>query len=249
MLRTVAPFAFLLLTAPAAAASFDCAKAGTKVEKLICATPELGELDERMAAAFAEIGPEPQPEKSWGHWGPRLDDQRRWLHDVRDRCRDAACLRKAYLARIEVLGRWHDPAPVDAALSGRYVVEKTVALVGGEDPQLVGGNDCLSLLPRADGDFDLSIESIQTNAHSCSVTGIVRADGQGLRLVAGSTAEGGDDECALRLVVEQGELRVEDADATCRAWCGARARLDGLRFPRSMKETRVAASCDVFEDR
>src|SRR5271154_1640391 len=34
------------------AASFDCAKAGTSVERLICSTPELSKLDETMAVDY-----------------------------------------------------------------------------------------------------------------------------------------------------------------------------------------------------
>ena len=42
------------LLAPALhAASFDCAKASTRVEKAICASPALGKLDEDVAAAYA----------------------------------------------------------------------------------------------------------------------------------------------------------------------------------------------------
>lgn len=38
----------LVLALPAQAASFDCAKAGTKVEKLICGDVELSKLDEEL---------------------------------------------------------------------------------------------------------------------------------------------------------------------------------------------------------
>jgi len=38
------------------AASFDCAKAGTRVEKAICADPALGRLDEEIAAAWRAAG-------------------------------------------------------------------------------------------------------------------------------------------------------------------------------------------------
>lgn len=42
------------MSAPVAqAASFDCAKAGTPLEKLICATPELSRSDEVLAKAYA----------------------------------------------------------------------------------------------------------------------------------------------------------------------------------------------------
>lgn len=43
-----------LASGPAAAASFDCGKARTKVEKLICADPQLSRQDSEMAAAYGE---------------------------------------------------------------------------------------------------------------------------------------------------------------------------------------------------
>lgn len=42
----------VLLNLTAHAASFDCAKAGTNVEKLVCADAELSKLDERMAKNY-----------------------------------------------------------------------------------------------------------------------------------------------------------------------------------------------------
>lgn len=44
----------LLVAAPATAASFDCAKARTKVEKLICNDPRLSRQDEDLAKAYGE---------------------------------------------------------------------------------------------------------------------------------------------------------------------------------------------------
>jgi uncharacterized protein YecT (DUF1311 family) len=48
-----------LAASPAAAASFDCAKARTKVEKLICADPQLSRQDSELAAAYGEA------QKAW----------------------------------------------------------------------------------------------------------------------------------------------------------------------------------------
>ena len=46
----------LTVAAPAAhAASFDCAKARTKVEKEVCASPELSHLDAALAAAYRAV--------------------------------------------------------------------------------------------------------------------------------------------------------------------------------------------------
>lgn len=45
----------VLAAGSARAASFDCAKAATPVEKSICADPGLGALDERVAQAYADL--------------------------------------------------------------------------------------------------------------------------------------------------------------------------------------------------
>lgn len=67
---------------PAAGASFDCAKAGTAQEKLICATPELSKLDEAVAAAYAQVmGKLAEPVRT-----AMRDSQRDWV-----RYRQAAC--------------------------------------------------------------------------------------------------------------------------------------------------------------
>lgn len=50
----------LALAGPSAAASFDCAKARTKVEKLICGDPQLSRQDGEVAAAYGEA------QKAWG---------------------------------------------------------------------------------------------------------------------------------------------------------------------------------------
>ena len=44
----------IAVAAPASAASFDCAKARTKVEKLICKDPQLSRQDEDLAKAYGE---------------------------------------------------------------------------------------------------------------------------------------------------------------------------------------------------
>jgi uncharacterized protein len=54
-MRALPLLAVFLVLPPAAAeaASFDCRKAATRIEKTICGDPELSRADERLAAAFA----------------------------------------------------------------------------------------------------------------------------------------------------------------------------------------------------
>lgn len=53
MAMQLVPAMALVLSAPAQAASFDCARASTEVEKAICANPELSRSDEVLARAYA----------------------------------------------------------------------------------------------------------------------------------------------------------------------------------------------------
>ncbi|GEM_PF-3835249 len=78
------------------AASFDCAKANTKVEHMVCDNPELSKLDEEMAEAYKVAL---QDEK---HAAFIKQAQRRWLKE-RDGCTNADCLEMTYRGRINKL--------------------------------------------------------------------------------------------------------------------------------------------------
>lgn len=82
--------------APATAASFDCTKANTTVEKLICVDSESSGLDDEMAALYKGA----MRDKVLAA-GVR-STQKEWLK-VRNGCADVACVRNAYLKRIQHL--------------------------------------------------------------------------------------------------------------------------------------------------
>ena len=94
-----ASFALLLLTtASVHAASFDCAKAATQVEHLVCETSALSQLDDTLAAAYrAALTSDPSARER----------QTTWLRNIRNRCADVACLTSAYQAQIAAMA----PAP------------------------------------------------------------------------------------------------------------------------------------------
>jgi len=85
-------FSALLAHIPAVAASFNCAKATTQTEKMICADQDLGKLDEQLAGIYSE-----------GKHIPGLkNEQRAWLTEIK-KCIDVACLKTAYRERLEEL--------------------------------------------------------------------------------------------------------------------------------------------------
>jgi len=89
--------ATLLACSAAGAASFDCKKAATLTEKMICANGKVSDLDEHLGryyfAARAAVG----------HGASCLvKNQREWIAR-RNACKDAACLERLYLSRLAEL--------------------------------------------------------------------------------------------------------------------------------------------------
>lgn len=77
--------------------SFDCAKASTRIEKLICSSNDVAVADARLAAIYkSKLGV--AVDKSEFKQG-----QKQWISATRDSCTTASCLLDAYTARIDVL--------------------------------------------------------------------------------------------------------------------------------------------------
>lgn len=90
-------FGLLVLALPVQAASFDCAKAASKVEKLICGDIDLSKLDEDLSKTYQQtLERSDDKQKS-------TDEQRQWLKHVRNACQDSGCIKHAYEARVSQL--------------------------------------------------------------------------------------------------------------------------------------------------
>ncbi|MEK7323145.1 MAG: lysozyme inhibitor LprI family protein [Pseudomonadota bacterium] len=90
---------------PVSAASFDCKKAVSEVEKLICQNPELSRLDDEMTRmykkALASAPDKPLPASDGRDWLKK--EQRGWLRYTRNACTTATCLKPAYESQIITL--------------------------------------------------------------------------------------------------------------------------------------------------
>lgn len=109
ILWTYAAVALCMLSIAALshAAGFNCAKAKTTTEKLICSDSALSALDSKLKSVFEEA----QSETSGlnGETGEVIDpvgkEQKRWIRQVRDACSDIDCLKSAYTSRIDKINR------------------------------------------------------------------------------------------------------------------------------------------------
>jgi uncharacterized protein YecT (DUF1311 family) len=87
----------VVFVTPALSASFDCGKAQTKVEQLVCNNPALSNLDDELAHAYqTSLERADTRQKAIG-------EQKRWIKDARNACVDTDCLVHAYQHRIEEL--------------------------------------------------------------------------------------------------------------------------------------------------
>ena len=84
------------------AASFDCGKASTKVDKLICADPALSRLDGELARAYGDKLSQASAPNTL------KQAQRIWLK-LRNTCIDPACIRWAYENRLQALAAANTP--------------------------------------------------------------------------------------------------------------------------------------------
>lgn len=77
-----------------AIASFDCRRASSRAEHLVCGDALVAAYDRGVAAAYRAV--------PLGRGGSTRDEQRAWLRE-RDLCRDVLCLRRSYAERLQSL--------------------------------------------------------------------------------------------------------------------------------------------------
>ena len=86
----------LILMSSAQAASIDCAKASSFVEKAICSDKRLSSMDDQLARLYKAA-------RAAATNASALEtEQKSWLSS-RDRCTNTACLKKTYADRIAAL--------------------------------------------------------------------------------------------------------------------------------------------------
>jgi len=105
------------------AASFDCAKATSGVEKIICGDDELSKLDESLNEAYLEALERTDIKKR------TIESQRQWLKKVRNACKDADCIKKAYETRLKELGSLSYRSSDDEKMVWRSTIHRSIGVV------------------------------------------------------------------------------------------------------------------------
>jgi uncharacterized protein YecT (DUF1311 family) len=127
-------------------ASFDCAKASSKVEHLICGDHELSILDEHLAIAYRNAKKYEDPKRL-------KSEQREWIRR-RGFCTTVACLQKSYTQRLKTLedyAKGIQPKP----WSGEFEM----------------GTDMITIKPSKSFNYT----SVGARGHTCEVKGKFRS--------------------------------------------------------------------------
>jgi uncharacterized protein len=87
------------------AASFDCKKASTPIERFICENPRLSELDSKLGKVYTDALQKATPEQK----KQLIAEQKHWLQFTRNICDTETCLKHAYWSRQAALETWFEP--------------------------------------------------------------------------------------------------------------------------------------------
>lgn len=223
-------FLTFLLATTASAASFDCGKAATAVEKTICSTPRLSSLDDELAATWKAV-----PKTA-----ALRNAQRQWITE-RNECRELdECIEAAYLTRIAALRLQHRTLfakqKPPARIVGRYSEMSEVCMESEEEEE---GNECEGEVEnyidvrRAKGNaLTVSSELYFYMAHSCTIEN-APAEWVGGELRVAILEEENDPVCVLLLRFDDEGVASFDPVGLCRGYaCGARGSFHELTLPR-----------------
>ena len=109
----IASIGSMSFSTSATAASFDCTKASTLVEKAICGDQNLSDYDEHLARLYKQaLANAPNSDRVKA-------DQRSWLAK-RNQCKTPECLLDLYSERSSQLAQILDGVPVGKGFTGTY---------------------------------------------------------------------------------------------------------------------------------
>ena len=106
----------LLAMQPVAAAGFDCGKAHSPMEKLICSNANLSKLDEDLSDAYKQAIASAGSKSTITQW------QREWLRSsLVASCRNVQCLETAIATRIDLLRKIAPGSEASSKWNGKYI--------------------------------------------------------------------------------------------------------------------------------
>lgn len=122
------------------AASFDCAKAASLIEKIICSDPTTSKMDSDLGSAYKSAMDKTADKAAL------KQEQRLWLKTKLNTCKDTNCLLDAYPQRIDQLNSIQSASSLSSSLIASVSKQPKFTLEKGKQFQLC--RDFLDLMNR-----------------------------------------------------------------------------------------------------
>lgn len=173
--------------------SFNCAKATTSIEKMICSNTQLSDLDELLVVSYKKAMSRTEDKKQL------KSEQQQWLKSTRNACQDVECLKDAYAMRI-------------TELNEKVATHKQTFSVSGTYQRYYSGKPdvnktTISIKTLQNGQIQVQGQSIWMGSSNTNVnTGEV----EGIALLEGNKADVTGDGCELTLLFSAKNLIVEN---------------------------------------
>jgi len=224
----------ITFSASTAAASFDCKKPLTPVERAICEDEELSKLDDQLDRVYKSALSKVRNREEL------RESQREWLKSERKKSAVAVAyggevnvygLKHLYRMRIIELGA---SVITLSEVLGSYTKLTPLTQV---DPDKPGGSafiqigvheDYVNLVQDADGKVEVSLWLTYANSHLC------RLEGVGAWKANHVLVEQTDkwSTCNLKIISDGNSALLKDLDNCTRMFCGARGALNNTIVPR-----------------
>lgn len=194
-------FFYFSLSSISYSASFDCNKASSVIEKVICTDKILGDLDDSLQQTYKKALENSQNANAL------KTSQLEWLKNVRNRCSDKDCVTQVYTSRLMELNK--QTKTIEALKAGEYLTE--------------GGWGYLKISEDKKASVNFSIEAMGGNGHSCSLAGVIH-NGKSTP----DEQEGNPETCEVNFISNENGIAVTPNTDACRMFCGMRAQFEGI---------------------
>jgi uncharacterized protein len=212
-------------------ASFNCKKASTRIENLICKntypSTEVSKLDEALSDVYS------QELKKAKVPAALRSEQLDWLKKVRDACVDEYCLEQVYTERIlHLVNSTPDSQPPPPNIFGTFSEKHEICLKGLDSWDC--GNpvtDTVTISPGSQNTVSVALDLTFENGHICRLerTGRWENGVVILPLVWGGKIYS----CKLALSATDNEITITDRDSCTEQSCGARGSLHNVKLKRN----------------
>lgn len=148
----------LPIEAGIASASFDCTKANSKTEKMICGNPKLSALDFKMDSYYKVA----LKRYSTNDAKKLKINQRDWLKKARSICDDESCLRQVYEFRIYEFREFRDH--YHKAQTPNILIENVTVATGNGAAYRIGGDQ-----NQRNESFNANLGELEGKITKCSI--------------------------------------------------------------------------------